>query len=274
MTRSHDKEQKRIALVTGASSGIGRACAVEMARAGFTVFGTSRHPRHAPGSEMFRMIGLDVRDDNSVAKCVQRVLSNTGRIDVLVNNAGVATVGALEETTIDEFKNVIDTNLTGAVRVIKAVLPAMRRQRSGRIVNIGSVVAFIPFPYSAAYCASKHALRGLSESVDYEVRSFGIRIVVVEPGFIRTGIFPHSPVPHGIQEYEGARAGPAQFVREHIENGSDPSVVARVVVEAATAAHPESRYLPDYFAQMMNVARTVLPSAVYDFAFRTYAGLH
>lgn len=264
---SHSDRNRRVALVTGASSGIGRACAVELARSGFTVFGTSRHPRRAPPSELFRMIGLDVRNDDSVAKCVGRVLSKTGRIDVLINNAGVSTVGALEETTIDEFKDVLDTNLFGVARMMKAVLPAMRAQRSGRIVNIGSVVASIPFPYSAAYCASKHALRGLSESVDYEVRDFGIRVVVIEPGFTRTDIFPHSPVAQEIPEYAAARKGPSQFVRERIERGSDPSVVARVVVDAATVAHPEPRYYPDNFSRVMNFVRTVLPAAVYDFAF-------
>lgn len=216
------------------------------------------------------MLTLDVRDDASVARCVGRVLSRTGRIDVLVNNAGVAALGALEETAMDEFRNVIDTNLIGAVRMMRAVLPVMRRQRHGRIVNIGSVMAFLPMPYSAAYCASKHAIRGLSESVDHEVRGLGIRVIAIEPGFVRTGIVERSPVASPIEPYAAARALPARYFQEQIEQGVDPAQVARVVVEAATAAHPDLRYFPDSFARLMHFARGVLPSGWFDFALRTY----
>jgi NAD(P)-dependent dehydrogenase (short-subunit alcohol dehydrogenase family) len=222
---------------------------------------------------MVRMLALDVRDDSSVAECVTTVLSDAGRIDVLVNNAGVAMAAALEETTIDEFRNVIDTNVLGTVRMMQAVLPAMREQRAGRIVNIGSVSAFLPMPYSAAYCASKHAMRGLSESVDHEVRGFGIRVIVIEPGFIRTDIIRHSPVGRSIEGYSGTREIAARRFAEQIEQGEDPAVVARVVVEAATTDNPKSRYLPDGFARVMSVARGVLPSGVFDVAMRRYFGL-
>lgn len=267
---SRTPSPRAVALVTGASSGIGCACAEALARGGFIVFGTSRHSVPPCADEPFRMFSLDVRDDMSVAHCVKSVLSETGRIDVLVNNAGVALVGAIEETTIDEFRNVLDTNLFGAVRMIKAVLPVMRRQGRGRIVNIGSMMAFLPMPYSAAYCASKHAIHGLSESIDHEVRNFGIRVVVVEPGFIRTDIVQHSPVAFPIQAYAGARDFPVQNFRRQVERGRDSVVVARVVVEAATAEHPRSRYLPDAVARLMRVVRTILPYGAFDFAFRRY----
>jgi len=234
------------------------------------VFGTSRRPRRATADKLFRMLALDVRVNSSVANCVKNVLSQAGRIDLLVNNAGVATVGALEETTIDEFKNVVETNLFGTVRMIQAVLPIMREQHRGRIVNIGSVVAFLPMPYSAAYCASKHAIRGLSESVDHEVRRFGIRVIAIEPGFIRTDIVQRSSVAAPISEYAAAQAFPVRHFRQQIEQGADPAVVARVVVEAATAAHPESRYLPDSFARLMHTVRGVLPSGCFDWALRRY----
>ena len=273
MSRSRTVSGTPVALVTGASGGIGQACASELERAGFRVFGTARHPRLASKAVALRMLGLDVRVDASVANCVRRVISKAGRIDVLVNNAGVAIAGALEETTIDEFKNVVDTNVFGAVRMMRAVLPVMREQRAGRIVNIGSVMAFLPMPYSAAYCASKHAIRGLSESVDHEVRGFGIRVIVIEPGFVRTDIVRHSPVAASTQAYASTREMAARKFEEELGRGVDPAAVARVVVEAATADNPQSRYLPDGFARVMNLARGILPSNVFDFAMRSYFGL-
>ncbi len=259
-----------VALITGASSGIGYACAVEMTRAGYAVFGTSRRRRRSVGHSPFRLIMLDVRDDASVANCIETVVSQAGRIDVLVNNAGIAMVGALEETTLDDFKNVVDTNLFGTVRMIRAVLPIMRSQRGGRIVNIGSVIGFLPLPYSAAYCASKHAIRGLSESVDHEVRRFGIRVITVEPGFIRTDIVQHSAVAEPLNEYAGTHDFAESQFRWQIEHGADPEAVARAVLKAVNDADPGSRYLPDMSARLAHAARTVLPSSWFDFALRAY----
>jgi NAD(P)-dependent dehydrogenase (short-subunit alcohol dehydrogenase family) len=270
MKRKDTRRGPAVALVTGASSGIGQACAKELSLAGLRVFGTSRHPRRARKGQPFPMLTLDVRDDASAADCVERVLSRAGRIDVLVNNAGVAFVGALEETGIDDFKNVIETNLVGAVRMMRAVLPIMRRQRYGRIVNMGSVMAFLPMPYSSAYCASKHAIRGLSESVDHEVRGLGIRVIAIEPGFIRTDIVQRSPVADPLEPYATARADPVRYFREQIEQGSEPALVARAVVQAATAADPQPRYLPDSYARLLHVTRGVLPSGWFDRFFRWY----
>jgi NAD(P)-dependent dehydrogenase (short-subunit alcohol dehydrogenase family) len=267
--RRSDKKTSRIALVTGASSGIGQASAVALASAGFVVYGTSRRVRSKNSRSAVRMIPLDVRDDDSVAACVKQVLGNAGRIDVLVNNAGIAIEGAVEETSLEEIRAVLETNFFGAVRMIRAVLPAMREQGRGRIVNVGSIAGFLPLPYSAAYCASKHALRGLAESLDHEVRSLGIRVSVVEPGFIRTDIVEHSSVAAAqIEPYATARAKPAQRFKKHIAQGADPAVVARTVVEAATAAKPQLHYLPDSTAQTLSLFRAVLPSSWFDYAFR------
>jgi len=270
MSQRDTRSPRAVALVTGASSGIGQACAEELAHAGLLVFGTSRHPQGAQADAPIHMLKLDVRDDASAADCVESVLSQTGRIDVLVNNAGVALVGALEETAIDEFKNVLETNLFGAVRMMRAVLPVMRRQRAGRIVNIGSMMGFLPMPYSSAYCASKHAILGLSESVDHEVRGFGIRVIAIEPGFIRTDIVRRSPVAAPVEPYAAARAFPVWDFRRHVEHGADPALVAHVVVKAATAARPRSLYLPDRYSRFLHFVREVLPSGCFDFAFRRY----
>jgi NAD(P)-dependent dehydrogenase (short-subunit alcohol dehydrogenase family) len=262
------KTRRRVALVTGASFGIGRACADHLAAAGLKVYGTSRRPAKAAGTGV-PMLALDVCRDNSVKACVDRVIAESGRIDVLVNNAGIAMEGAVEETGLDEIRAVLETNFFGAVRMIRAVLPIMRRQQGGRIINMGSVAGFLPMPYSAAYCASKHALRGFSESLDHEVRRFGVHVSVIEPGFIRTGIVEHSPLTANPSEpYISARSKPAQVFRQEIAQGIDPGVVARTVVEAATADHPLLRYLPDGMACLFALFRAVVPSPLFDFAFR------
>ncbi len=263
-----------VAIVTGASSGIGRVCAEQLSSAGFAVYGTSRTPKKTNGSVSFPMQKLDVREDASVGALVKRVLTDSGRIDVLVNNAGVAIVGAVEETSLEEIRAVMETNFFGAVRMIHAVLPVMRKQRRGRIINIGSMAGFLPMPFSAAYCASKHALRGFSESLDHEVRSFGIRVSVIEPGFIRTDIVEHSPAAASCFEpYVSVRQKPLRRFRRQIEEGHDPNLVASAVVSAATSKYPRLRYLPDGSANIAALLRAVLPTPVFDFAFRKGMGM-
>lgn len=262
-----------VALVTGASVGIGRACAEQLAAAGFMVYGTSRHPKRNRDHGV-HMLALDVRSDVSVKACVDRVLKDAGHIDVMVNNAGVAIVGAVEETSLDEIRSVMETNFFGAVRMVQAVLPQMRARKSGRIINIGSVAGFLPMPYSAAYSASKHALRGLSESLDHEVRRFGIRVSLIEPGFIRTDIVAHSPeAAEPFEPYISARARPLRAFSGEIANGAAPDVVARAVVKAATEYSPALRYLPDGNACMAALLHGVLPAPLFDWFFRKQSHL-
>jgi NAD(P)-dependent dehydrogenase (short-subunit alcohol dehydrogenase family) len=153
--------------------------------------------------------------------------------------------------------------------MIHAVLPVMRKRRSGRIINMGSVAGFLPMPYSAAYCASKHALHGLSESLDHEVRNLGIRVSVIEPGFINTDIVEHAPeAAASFEPYKSARAKPAEIFRRWIENGVNPDVVAQTVTEAALSDFPRLSYLPDGVASLAAFLHTVFPSPLFDFAFR------
>src|SRR5881275_1207113 len=179
-------KKDRVALVTGASSGIGEAAARALVGAGFTVYGTSR--RATPGEKRGEVVfvPLDVTDDESVANAVREVLDRSGRIDVLVNNAGLGVAGAAEESSVEQAHALFETNLFGSIRMMRAVLPHMREQRSGRIINVSSVVGLIPVPYMALYASSKHALEGYSESVDHEVREHGVRVLLVEPGFTKT----------------------------------------------------------------------------------------
>src|SRR5881227_199818 len=179
-------ETGRVALVTGASSGIGEAAAHQLLDAGFTVYGTSR--RAVAGEERGGVVflPLDVTDDQSVAGAVREVLDRSGRIDVLVNNAGLGIAGAAEESSIEQARALFDTNLFGSIRMTRAVLPQMREQGSGRVINISSVLGLVPAPFGAVYAATKHAIEGYSESLDHEVREHGIRVRLVEPAYTRT----------------------------------------------------------------------------------------
>src|SRR3954454_10815152 len=179
-------ETGRVALVTGASSGIGEAAARALVEAGFTVYGTSRRAVAGEERDAVTFLPLDVTDDESVAGVVREVLDRSGRIDVLVNNAGVGVSGAAEESSIEQARALFDTNLFGSIRTTRAVLPQMREQGSGRIINVSSVLGFLPAPFGALYSATKHAMEGYSESLDHEVREHGIRVLLVEPGYTNT----------------------------------------------------------------------------------------
>jgi len=228
--------REKVALVTGVSSGIGRATAELLSGRGFRVFGTMRRPSetHGPWGSV-EIVPLDVRHEESVRSCVRRVHEQAGRIDALVNNAGYALIGSLEETSIEEAKALLETNFFGVLRMSQAVLPIMREQGYGRIANIGSVAGFLPMPYQGIYAASKHALEGYSESLDHEVRQFGIRVSVIEPGFTQTNIAQNAPLAgQAIAAYAAERGRVVDVVRESTTNGEDPVKVASIVLEALT----------------------------------------
>src|SRR5687768_13675299 len=196
-----------IALVTGASSGIGEATAQRLAVAGYKVYGTSRHGAK-PGQRPFEMLPLDVTNDESVEAAVTALIRREGRIDLLVNNAGfgVAPAGA-EESSIEQAKAIFETNFFGLIRMTRAVVPHMRGQGNGRIINIGSVLGFLPMPYGALYAATKHAVEGYSESLDHELRTRGIRVCVIEPAYTKTQFDANFLEPDAkLEEYGEIRA--------------------------------------------------------------------
>src|SRR5256884_4436761 len=191
---------KPVALVTGASSGIGKAAALALVDAGFEVVGTSRNISGVARRDEVTFLDLDVTSDESVSTAVGRVIERFGRLDVLVNNAGTGAAGAAEASSVAQDQRVFDIHFFGLVRMTKAVLPHMRAAGNGRIINISSVLGLVPAPYMASYAATKHAIEGYSESVDHEVREHGIRGLLVEPAYTRTGldgkdIQPHEPSP-------------------------------------------------------------------------------
>ena len=266
---------KQVALVTGASSGIGRATAELLSQRGFDVFGTTRNLSEVEGwLSNVEPVELDVRDDSSVEAGVRTVLGLAGRIDALVNNAGYTLIGALEETSIDEAKDLFETNFFGALRLTRAVLPAMRDQGSGRIVNIGSVVGFVPGPYQGIYSASKHALEGYSESLDHEVRQFGIRVSVIEPGYTRTRMAQHREiVRRPLAVYASDRSRVAAGNPINIARGEDPAAVAVVVLKALAAPSPRLHYLAGSQARFVSLLRKFAPEGIFDRGFRKQTGL-
>lgn len=262
------KHGRGVALVTGASSGIGEATADRLAKAGYTVFGTSR--RVAPtGRHSFEMLTLDVTQDESVETLVREVIRRTGRIDLLVNNAGfgVAPAGA-EESSIEQAQAIFDTNFMGIVRMTRAVVPHMRQQSNGRIVNIGSVLGFLPMPYMALYSATKHAVAGYSEALDHELRTMGIRVSVVEPAYINTSFDANLMKPDApLDVYREVRASVDKRVKELLVGADGPEVVAEMVLSAATADRPKIRYAPG-LARRMRLLRRFAPAGVLDAGVR------
>lgn len=257
--------QTPIALVTGASSGFGAVTASALAARGLRVFGTSRAGSGGPPG--IEMLALDVDDDASVEQCVASLLARTGRLDVLVNNAGRAMLGACEETLADEARALFETNLFGVMRVVAAVLPAMRAQGRGSIVNVGSLSGFVGVPFHGVYAASKHALAGYTEALRLEVRSFGVQVSLVEPAAHRTGIQmvrPRTPLPL----YDLGRERVEAIIRGQIERGGDPARVADVIATAATARAPAFRHRVGGKAAFAAWARRILPAGMFEGVMR------
>jgi NAD(P)-dependent dehydrogenase (short-subunit alcohol dehydrogenase family) len=261
--------KSKTAIVTGASSGIGEATAERLAAAGYRVFGTSRRAA-STGQRSFEMLTLDVTSDQSVEAAVREVVRRADRIDVLVNNAGfgVAPAGA-EESSIEQAQSIFDTNFFGIVRMTRAVVPEMRQRGGGRIINIGSVLGFLPMPYGALYAATKHAVEGYSESLDHELRTLGIRVSVIEPAYTRTPFDANFLEPDAtLEEYREVRAAVNKRVKEVMATAEQPRVVADVVLKAASAARPKVRYTAGGLAGRLRLLRTYLPAGLMDAGIR------
>jgi NAD(P)-dependent dehydrogenase (short-subunit alcohol dehydrogenase family) len=263
------KIEGKIALVTGASSGIGEATAKRLAKAGYKVYGTSRRGAHA-GKRSFEMLPLDVTSDESVEAAVSEVIRLDGRIDLLVNNAGfgVAPAGA-EESSIDHARSIFETNFFGLIRMTRAVVPHMRRRGSGRIINIGSVLGFLPMPYGALYAANKHAVEAYSESLDHELRTRGIRVSVIQPAYTKTPFDANFiEADAKLDEYREARTGVSKRVNEVMATAEQPGVVADTVPKVANAARPKVRYAAGKLANRLRFLRRFAPASMVDAGIR------
>ena len=250
-----NREISHVAIVTGSSSGIGFEIALMLARNGFQTYATIRN---LAKSENIKSIAskenlpihiqqLDVTDDKSLTNAIQAIVSKANSIDVLVNNAGYALTGAFEDIAIEEIKAQYETNLFGLIRTSQAVLPIMRKQKSGMIVNISSGAGRFGYPGGSAYVSTKFAVEGLSESMAYELEPFGIKVILVEPGVIKTNIANSMVLAKKSQNsnspyYQIMQKMSTSF--EHmLENASSPDLVAKVVLQAVTSENPNLRYL-------------------------------
>ena len=257
----------RVVLITGASSGIGRATAELLAARGHQVFGGVRTPATTPPLAGVELVPLDVRDEASVKACVEKVRSRAGRIDVLVNNAGVNLVGAVEETSISQAQALFDTNVIGVLRMMQAVLPGMRRQGAGLIVNISSILGFIPAPFMGVYASTKHAIEGLSESLDHEVRAFGIRAVLIEPHYTRTNLDTSAAQAEGrIDAYAPMRQRTAAVITHSTNTAPEPKLVAQEVLRSIEGRYRMRR--PIGQAVLLSWLRRLLPARLFEPSLR------
>lgn len=262
-----------VIVITGVSSGIGRATAERFKSLGYQVFGTVRNASNHQPIVGVELVAMDVRNEDSVNRAISAIAAKTGRIDVLVNNAGVSVVGAVEETSIQEAMALLDTNVLGIMRTVKATLPYMRAKRAGKVINISSVLGFLPAPYMGVYSASKHAVEGLSESLDHEVRQFGIRVTVVEPSFTRTQLGSNSPIAEAaIGDYTPERDQAWKAVNKSIEKGPGPEGVVDAIVAAATGPW-QMRRTPRGMASLLSKLRRFMPFGPVDASLRKSFGL-
>jgi len=265
--------QERVVLVTGASSGFGRATAGLLAERGYRVYGTSRRP--SPDLPRgVQALAVDVRSDDSVASAVETVLHGAGRVDVLVNNAGSALFGESESTSVDEARDQLETNLLGVMRMVNAVLPSMRAQRGGRIVNVSSLAGLLGVPLMSLYSASKFALEGYSESLRYELRPLGVWVTLIEPGFTRTGLAAATQrAADPIGAYDGLREAARGAIAEQVAGGDPPELVAETILGALRAREPRLRYRVGRAAVWLPRVKAIAPPARYEAGARKRFGL-
>ncbi len=268
---------RKVVLITGASSGIGQACAAYLAGRDWRVFGTRRGSSNSEVGAPFEMITMDVDDDASVQAGVAAVLERAGRLDAVVNNAGISLMGPIEDTSTEEAKAQMETNFFGVLRVCRGTLPALRRQGGGHIVNISSLAAVVGLPFSGLYSASKFALEGLSESLRHEARPFGIRVVMVEPGDFRTAITARRRTTQASTTHDAYRDAFDRFKKKQDQDEAqapDPQAVARLVESILRNPRPRMRYTVGMIGQRIVVPlKRFLPQSLFEWLFCRVVGL-
>lgn len=256
----------KVVLITGGSSGIGKSIGNFLHQKGFTVYGTSRNPKNVSNS-IFPLIALDIRDSESIKVAVSQVIKLSGKIDVLINNAGVGITGPLEEIPTQEIKNNFETNLFGPIEMMKTVLPQMRSQKSGLIINVTSIAGYMGLPYRSIYSSSKGALELITEALRMEVKAFGINITNVAPGDFATNIASgrfHAPLLKN-SAYEIPYGNTLKMMDEHVDHGSNPNEMALAVYNIIQSPNPKIHYKVGAFLQKFSIVlKRILPDKVYE----------
>lgn len=257
----------KIILITGGSSGIGKSTGEFLSKKGYTVYGTSRNPDKLLDFDAFKLVKLDVVDEVTINEAINVIIKNEGRIDVLINNAGVGMTGPIEETPNDEIKNTFDTNFNGPINVMKAVLPYMRKQNDGLIINVTSIAGYMGLPYRGIYSATKGALELVTEALRMETKGFGIKITNIAPGDFATNIASgryHSPVLKG-SPYETPYGNTLKSMNEHVDGGDDPKLVAELISKIINTKNPKIHYKVGAFMQKFSIIlKRILPDKVYE----------
>lgn len=263
---------KKVVLITGASSGIGKATARQLLSDGYIVYGAARRVEKMSdlADEEVNIIKMDVTDDASMVRGVDRIIEEQGRIDVLVNNAGYGSYGAIEDVDITEAKRQFEVNLFGAARLTQLVLPHMRGNRYGKIINISSIGGKIYTPLGGWYHATKHALEVLSDCLRFETKQFGIDVIVIEPGGIKTEwgdiAADHLLETSGDTVYSKLSTKVAELMQSMYRNPriSDPKIIARTISKALASRNPRTRYAAGYLAKVYLFFRRILPDRKFD----------
>jgi len=256
----------KVVLITGASSGIGEAIGAFLVTKGYTVYGTSRNPKITTSQGM-HMVALDVTKPQTIAQAVHQIQEKEGRLDFLINNAGMGITGPLEETPSDEMRRVFDTNYFGPLEVIKAVLPSMRAQKSGMILNITSIAGYMGLPYRGVYSATKGALELTTEAYRMELKGSGVQMTNVAPGDFATNIAAgryHAPVIVG-SPYEKPYGNTLKTMDAHVDEGMSPEIMAKAVYKIMNTSKPKVHYKVGAFMQKFSIVlKRVLPDTVYE----------
>lgn len=257
---------KKVVLVTGGSSGIGKAICEHLKLAGYEVFGTSRNPDSYTG-HTFPLLELDVTNKESIDGCVRELVSRTGRLDVLINNAGAGITGPLEEIPADAIRQNLETNFIGPVQMIQSVLPQMRKQGGGLIINITSLAAYMGLPFRGVYSSSKAALEVMTEAIRLEVRDFNIRVTNLAPGDYATNIAAgrfHAPVKMG-SPYEQTYGSMLNSINEDVDSGNDPQEVALTIEKLIAKTNPRPHYKVGPFLQKLSpILKAFLPQKTFE----------
>ena len=257
---------QKVILITGASSGIGKSIGDFLHDNGFKVYGTSRNPDNYPKSK-FTLLALDVRNPQTIKQAIDKILLESKKLDIVINNAGVGITGPLEEIPMSEIKNNFETNFFGPIEVIKAVLPKMREQKSGLIINITSIAGYMGLPFRSIYSASKGALELISESLNMEVKPFGINIVCVAPGDFATNIASgrfHAPIIEG-SDYEKQYSNNLKMMNNHVDSGGNPIEMAEAIFRIINNSNPSIHYKVGAFMQKFSIVlKRILPDKVYE----------
>jgi short-subunit dehydrogenase len=229
-------------LITGASSGFGLLIANELHRKGYNVIGTSRNPEKYTSKLPFKLIPLDLDSEESINSLPNRVFKEVNKVDILINNAGFLVSGIAEETPIELGRKQLETNFWGTIKVTNAILPHFRKQKSGKIITVGSIIGLVAFPNAAYYAASKHALEGYFKALRYELDGFNIKVAMVEPAAFKTSILDNSSSPtNKIEDYNSLRKKIEKFTNDLVDKAEDPAMVAEKVLKVVQAAKPKFR---------------------------------